>query len=74
MSQAITDLAPTSTATTKETEPAVVAGISSADLNPRQPLSFHTDRVATGYGRMLLLLAAGLAVGYGAARWLRIRR
>ena len=73
MDHAITGIAPTSTATTKETEPEVVAGISSADLNPSQPLAFRTDGPAPGYGRMLMLLAAGLAIGVAAARLVRGR-
>ena len=73
MTHATTDFAPTSTATTRETEPEVVAGISSADLNPSQPLSFRTSGGGLGYGRMLMLLAAGLAIGFGAARFVRSR-
>jgi len=72
MNQATTDFAPTSTATTKETEPEVVAGISSADLSPGQQLSFRTS-AGFGYGRMLMLLAAGLAIGFGAGRLLHRR-
>ena len=58
---------PTSTATTRQTEPGVVAGISSAGGSPHQPLSI---RVAgdIGIGRVLLMLCAGMALGYGAYR------
>jgi hypothetical protein len=73
MSQDVTDLKPTSTATTKETEPEIVAGIASGDISPNQPLSFRTGSGEWRYARPLLMLAAGLAVGYGAARWLRHR-
>ena len=72
MDQATTAFAPTSTATTSQTEPEVVAGISSADLSPGQPLSFRTAP-EYGYGRMLMLLAAGLALGFGAGRLLHRR-
>lgn len=58
---------PTSTATTSLTEAGVVAGISSAEGSPDQALAF---RVAgdIGIGRMLLMLGAGIALGYGAYR------
>ena len=72
MNQATSDFAPTSTATTKETEPEVVAGISSADLSPGRQLSFRTG-AGFGYGRMLMLLATGLAIGFGAGRLLHRR-
>jgi len=77
MSHDIAGFMPTSTATTKETEPEVVAGISSGDLNPNQKLSIRADEHQSSYGRygrMLMLLAAGLAVGYLAARWARSAR
>jgi hypothetical protein len=73
MNQGIIESASTSMATTKETEPEVVAGISSADLNPNQQPAVRNGGAAFGYGRMLMLLAAGLALGYGAARGLRAR-
>lgn len=63
MSEGISGLAPTSTATTKETEPEVIAGIASGDLHPDQPMSIRADRRG-GYGRAVLFLAAGLAIGY----------
>lgn len=62
MSDDSAGLAPTSTATTRETEPEVVAGIASGDLRPDQPLSIRTDRPG-GWSRTLLYLAAGIAVG-----------
>jgi hypothetical protein len=58
---------PTSTATTRQTEPKVVAGISSAEGSPDQPLSIRVAGDA-GIGRMLLLFGAGIALGYGAYR------
>jgi hypothetical protein len=74
MDQDIVGFAPTSMATTKATEPEVVAGISSGDLSPDQKLAIRAD---TGgdvtYGRWLMLLAAGMALGYGAARLFRDR-
>jgi hypothetical protein len=59
---------PTSTATTRQTEPEVVAGISSAEGSPDQPLSFRTGGPGIGTGRMLLMLGAGMALGYGVYR------
>jgi hypothetical protein len=46
-----------------------VAGIASAEGNPNQPLSFRSGRNIR-YGRAALLLAGGLAVGWGISRWL----
>ena len=58
---------PTSIATTSQTEPGVVAGISSAEGTPDQALSI---RVAgdISIARMILMLGAGVALGYGAYR------
>jgi hypothetical protein len=70
MSDDTAGLAPTSMATTRDTEPEVVAGIASGDLHPDQKLSIRADR-RSGYGRMLLILAAGLAIGGTAALLLR---
>ena len=70
MSDASAGMAPTSTATTRETEPEVVAGISSGDLHPDQPLSIQTDRPG-GWGRTLLFLAAGIAAGVAIAVLMR---
>ena len=64
----IARIEPTSTATTKQTEPEVVAGISSADGGRDQQLSFSTGGPGIGTGRMLLMLGAGAALGYGAYR------
>ena len=58
---------PTSTATTRQTEPGVVAGISSAEGSLHQPLSIRVAR-DIGIGRTLLMLGAGMALGYGAYR------
>ena len=65
--------APTSTAATAGTEPEVVAGISSAEGSPDQPLSFRIGGLGTSYGRLAMLLAGGAALGYGLSRLL-IRR
>jgi hypothetical protein len=59
---------PTSTATTKQTEPEVVAGISSAEGGPNLQLSIRAGGGELGTGGMLLLFGAGLALGYGAYR------
>jgi len=65
------DAPPTSTAATTETEPEVVAGISSAEGGPDLPLAIHVEGSGFGVGRMLLLLGAGAALGYVAMRLLR---
>jgi hypothetical protein len=70
MSDAGAGMAPTSTATTRETEPEVVAGIASGDLHPDQPLSIRADRRG-GWGRTLLYLAAGIAAGIALASMAR---
>ncbi|MGE5270834.1 MAG: hypothetical protein ACM3JG_14300 [Thiohalocapsa sp.] len=71
MSEAIT-AAPTSTAATRETEPEVVAGISSAEGSEEQPLAFRAD----GPSPLppLLMLVAAATLGYLGYRWLRWRR
>ena len=68
MNDDIATIEPTSTATTRQTEPEVMAGISSADGGPDQQLSFSTDVPGIGMGRMLLMLSAGVVLGYGAYR------
>jgi hypothetical protein len=70
MDQQATEIPPTSTAATSETEPEVVAGISSGEGSPDQPLSFRARGIDIPYGRMIMLLAGGLALGYGLSRWL----
>jgi hypothetical protein len=70
MDQPITDVAPTSTAATSETEPEIVAGISSAEGGPDQPTSFHIAGIEFPYARTVMLLAGGLALGYGLSRLL----
>jgi hypothetical protein len=70
MSDASAGMAPTSTATTRETEPEVIAGIASGDLQPDQPLSIRADRRG-GWGRTLLYLAAGIAAGLALASMTR---
>jgi len=68
MDQPIAEAPPTSTAATRETEPEVVAGISSG--NPSLPLSFRVGGLNVPYGRLAMLLAGGLALGYGLSRWM----
>jgi hypothetical protein len=60
---------PTSTATTAETEPEVLAGILSGDAGPEVPTAI-TSGSGGGLtlGKLALLLVAGVAVGYGASR------
>jgi hypothetical protein len=70
MDQEITQLPPTSNAATKETEPEVVAAISSGEGSPNQPMSFRIGGVEIPYGRTVMLLAGGLALGYGLSRWM----
>jgi hypothetical protein len=70
MSDASAGLAPTSTATTQETEPEVIAGIASGDLHPDQNLSIRADR-SGGWGRTLLFLTAGIAAGVAIALIIR---
>ena len=65
------DLAPTSTATTSQTEPAVVAGVASAKGGPDLRLSIRVGGAELRLGWMLLLLGAGAVLGYGAVRLLR---
>jgi hypothetical protein len=67
MDDDIAIIEPTSTATTTQTEPAVVAGISSGEGSPKAPLWIRIGGGA-GLGRALLLLGGGLALGYGAMR------
>jgi hypothetical protein len=58
---------PTSSADTRETEPEVVAGISSGEGNPDMPLSIRAE--AGGFGwRAILLLAGGVGLGYAVSR------
>jgi hypothetical protein len=61
---------PTSDADTRQTEPEVVAGISSGEGSPDMPLSIRTDRPRYGLRAMLLLLG-GTGLGIAAARLLR---
>jgi len=68
MKDDIAIIEPSSTATTGQTEPEVVAGISSAEGGPDQQLSFSTGGGGLGTGRLLLMLGAGMALGYGVYR------
>src|SRR5262249_6626927 len=69
MDQQTADMPPTSTAATRETEPEVVAGISSAEGNPSLPLSFRIGGLNMPYVPLAMLLGGGLALGYGLSRW-----
>jgi hypothetical protein len=73
MDQQIAEAPPTSTAATSETELEVVAGISSAEGNPDQPLSFRVAGFEIPYGRLAMLLAGGLVLGWGIGRWVMRR-
>jgi hypothetical protein len=70
MDQPITEAAHTSTSATSGTEPEVVAAVSSAEGSPNQPLSFRIAGIEFPYGRTVMLLAGGLALGYGLSRLL----
>ena len=70
MDQALIQPAPTSNATTKDAEPEVVAAIASGEGGPDLPTAIRGDGPATGARRVLLLLTAGIALGFGAAYWL----
>lgn len=71
MSETITE-SPTTTAATQETEPEVVAAISSGEGNPELPTAFRIGTFEVSYGGVALLLAAGAALGYGMMRlWQR---
>lgn len=72
MSEAVTEAMPTSTATTRTTEPEVVAGISSAEGSEDQPLAFRADEPSPI--PPLLMLIAAATLGYVGYRWLRWRR
>jgi hypothetical protein len=69
MEQDITETPLTSIAATGETEPEVVAAISSAEGSPDLPLP-RSGGIGLGHLRPVLLLGAGLALGYGVSRWL----
>jgi hypothetical protein len=64
---------PTSSAATRETEPEVVAGISSGEGSPDLPLAMRSGGTDFDWGRWLLLLGAGLALGFGASRLMQRR-
>jgi hypothetical protein len=73
MSAAVTEPAPTSNATTRGTELDVVAAISSAEGKGKLSFFVRNGGFLSGVARPLMLLAAGVMVGYGANRWLRSR-
>jgi hypothetical protein len=67
MDRAITAAPATTSGATQETEPEVWAAINSAQGNPNLPTSFRADDRARSLGGTMLLLAAAVALGYGAA-------
>ncbi len=71
MRRAIREPAPTSNATTKNTEPQVVAAISSAEGTEELSSTSGNGGLAPTVARPLLLLTAGVMLGYGGSRWLR---
>jgi hypothetical protein len=63
---------PTSMAATQQTEPEVVAAISSAEGDPDLPTAFRVGTFEISYAGLALLLAGGAALGYGIVRlWQR---
>ena len=72
MSETTIAALPTSTAATGETEPEVVAAVSSAEGTEGQPLAFRADRPSP-IPPVLMLLAA-VTLGYVGYRWLRWHR
>ena len=60
---------PTSSAATRETEPEVVAAISSAEGSPDLPTAFRIGTFEVSWGGLALLFAGAAAIGYGATRW-----
>ena len=71
MSETITEPR-TSTAATRQTEPEVVAAISSGEGSPDLPTAFRVGTFEVSYAGLAVLLAAGVAIGYGAMRmWQR---
>ena len=73
MSDAMIEDAPTSTATTRTTEPEVVAAVSSAEGTEDRPLSFRSESAARSLLRTPMMFAAGAVLGYAAYHWLRRR-
>ena len=68
-----TEAPPTSVAATRQTEPGVVAAISSSEGNPDLPTEFDSGGAGIGYGTIIAGVAAGLAIG-SALIWLFSRR
>ena len=59
---------PTTTAATSATEPAVQAAILSGNTGPEVPTEI-SDRInGVSFGKLALMLAAGVALGYGVRR------
>jgi hypothetical protein len=72
MSETITE-PPTSMAATQETEPEVVAAISSGEGDPNLPTAFRVGTLEVSPTGLALLLVAGFAIGFGAV-WMWQRR
>jgi hypothetical protein len=72
MSETITE-PPTSTAATRQTEPEVVAAISSGEGSPDLPTAFRIGTFEVSHTGLGVLLAAGFAIGFGAV-WMWQRR
>jgi hypothetical protein len=68
MNDTLTEAPPTSTAATRLTEPEVLAGISSAEGDPKGPTKFRVDGGGFDYATMIALGVAGIALGYGISR------
>ena len=64
---------PTSNAATRETEPEVVAAISSAEGSPDLPTAFRIGTFELSWSGVAVVLAAAAMIGYGATRWWRRR-
>lgn len=60
---------PTSSAATRETEPEVVAAISSGEGNPDLPTAFRIGTLEISWAGVAFVLGAAAAIGYGATRW-----
>lgn len=63
---------PTSSAATRQTEPEILAGISSGDIGEHVPTAIRSSGPeGLGLGSLALILVGGAALGYALSRWLR---
>ena len=60
---------PTSSAATRQTEPEVVAAITSGEGNPDLPTAFRVGGFEVSWGGVAVVLGATAAIGYFATRW-----